>query len=99
MDKETLKAFADAVQAKTRKTEMKKGSLLRIILAAIAATAAICGLAYAVYRYFTPDYLEDFDDEDFDDDFDSYFDENDKDEDEKSHDAQDTSGESEQKTE
>ena len=29
-------------------------------------------LAFAVYRLFTPDYLEDFE-EDFDDDFDDYF--------------------------
>ncbi|MCC6093757.1 MAG: hypothetical protein LIV24_01810 [Eubacterium sp.] len=99
MDKETLKAFADAIQAKTQNTKMKKGSLLRIIAVAVAATAAICGLAYAVYRYFTPDYLEDFDDEDFDDDFDSYFDENDKDEEEKPHDAQDASEESGKKAE
>ena len=31
--------------------------------------AAIAGIAYAVYRYFTPDYLEDFEDE-FEDEFD-----------------------------
>ena len=34
--------------------------------------AAVAGIAYAVYRSLTPDYLEDFDDdfhEDFDDDF------------------------------
>ena len=29
-------------------------------------------IAFAVYRLFTPDYLEDFE-EDFDDDFDDYF--------------------------
>ena len=29
---------------------------------------AVAGIAYAVYRYFTPDYLEDFEDEDYDDD-------------------------------
>lgn len=84
MDKESIKAIIDAIQAKKNSTTMKKGSLLRIIAIAVAATAAVCGIAYAVYRYFTPDYLEDFDDEDFDDDFESYFDENDKDEEEKS---------------
>ena len=41
-------------------------------LAIIGAVAAVAGIAYAVYRFFTPDYLEDFD-EDFDDDFDDYF--------------------------
>ena len=44
-------------------------------LAIVGAVVAIAGIAYAVYRYFTPDYLEDFD-EDFEDDFeDDYFDE------------------------
>ena len=39
-------------------------------------------IAYAVYRFFTPDYLEDFD-EDFDDDFDDdYFDDEDDEEEE-----------------
>ena len=38
----------------------------------VADLLAVAGIAYAVYRFFTPDYLEDFD-EDFDDDFDDYF--------------------------
>ena len=37
-------------------------------LAIIGAIAAVAGIAFAVYRFFAPDYLEDFDD-DFDDDF------------------------------
>ena len=41
-------------------------------LAIIGAIAAVAGIAYAVYLYFTPDYLEDFED-DFDDDFDDDF--------------------------
>lgn len=41
-------------------------------LAIIGAVAAIAGIAYAVYRFLTPDYLEDFD-EDFEDDFDEDF--------------------------
>ena len=46
-------------------------------LAIVGAVVAIAGIAYAVYRYFTPDYLEDFD-EDFEDDFeDDYFEEED----------------------
>ena len=44
------------------------------ILAIVGAVAAIAGIAYAVYRFVTPDYLEDFDEE-FEDDFeDDYFD-------------------------
>lgn len=38
------------------------------VLAIVGAVAVIAGIAYAVYRYMTPDYLDDFDD-DFDDDF------------------------------
>ena len=40
--------------------------------ARIDEIAAVAGIAYLVYRYLTPDYLEDFD-EDFDDDFDDDF--------------------------
>ena len=38
------------------------------MLAIIGAVAAVAGIAFAVYRFFAPDYLEDFE-EDFDDDF------------------------------
>lgn len=45
------------------------------ILAIVGAIVAIGAIAYAVYRFFTPDYLEDFE-EDFEDDFeDDYFEE------------------------
>jgi hypothetical protein len=50
--------------------EKKKDNCVLIILAVIGAVAAVAGIAYAVYRYFTPDYLEDFDDDFDDDDFD-----------------------------
>ena len=43
----------------------------------LAIIGAIAGIAYAVFRFVTPDYLEDFED-DFDDDFDDYFDEDDQ---------------------
>lgn len=46
----------------------KKCSPLLWILAIVGFVAAVTGIAYAVYRYFTPDYLEDFEDEDYDDD-------------------------------
>ena len=42
------------------------------VLAIVGAVAAIAGIAYAVYKFFTPDYLEDFE-EDFEDDFDDDF--------------------------
>ncbi len=54
------------------------------ILAIVGAVAVIAGIAYAVYRYMTPDYLDDFDD-DFDDDF--------EDEDEDSEEPEETEAE------
>lgn len=58
----------------------KKNNTLLWVFATIGAIAAVAGIAYAVYRYLTPDYLEDFDD-DFDDDFEDDFFEDDDDED------------------
>ena len=46
-------------------------------LAIIGAIAAVAGIAFAVYRFFAPDYLEDFE-EDFDDDYDDYFEDEEK---------------------
>jgi len=48
-----------------------------LVLRVVGAVPAVAGIAYAVYRYFTPDYLDDFDD-DLDDDFDNYFDDEDE---------------------
>jgi len=42
------------------------------VLAVVGAVMAIAGIAYAVYCFFTPDYLEDFE-EDFEDDFNDDF--------------------------
>ncbi len=51
-------------------SEMKKKSPIITILAVIGAVVAVACIAFAVYKYFTPDYLDDFDDgdDDFDDD-------------------------------
>ena len=52
----------------------KCSTIIIAVLAIVGAVAAVAGIAYAVYRYFTPDYLDDFDDEDFEDeDFDDDF--------------------------
>ena len=56
---------------KSEKQEEKKSKVLWV-LAIVGAVAAVAGIAYAVYRFFTPDYLEDFE-EDFEDDFDDDF--------------------------
>ena len=55
-----------------KKAEEENKSFVLWILAIIGAVAAVAGIAYAVYCFFTPDYLEDFED-DFEDDFDDDF--------------------------
>ena len=55
-----------------KEEEDKKKNCILWVLAIIGAVAAVAGIAYAVYRFFTPDYLDDFE-ADFDDDFDDDF--------------------------
>ena len=55
-----------------KEEEDKKKNCILWVLAIIGAVAAVAGIAYAVYRFFTPDYLDDFED-DFDDDLDDDF--------------------------
>ncbi len=50
--------------------EKSKG--LYVVLALIGAIVVIGAIAYGVYKFLTPDYLDDFDDE-FDEDFDDDF--------------------------
>ena len=59
-----------------KEIEEKNKNTVLWTLAVIGAVAAVAGIAYAVYRFFAPDYLEDFED-DFDDEMDEdFFDEN-----------------------
>ena len=51
---------------------MDKDNKLVRLLTIIGFVAVVAAISYAVYRFLTPDYLEDFED-DFDDDFDDYF--------------------------
>ena len=60
-----------------KKEDDKQKNTVLWVLAIVGAVTAVAGIAYAVYRFFTPDYLEDFE-EDFDDDFDDYFSEEDQ---------------------
>ena len=50
--------------------EKKKKKTILWVLAIIGAVIAVAGIAYAVYRFLTPDddFDDDFDDDDFDDD-------------------------------
>lgn len=58
----------------------EKSHLVLWIFAVVGVVAAVATIAYALYLYFTPDYLEDFE-EDFDDDFDDDFFEDDEEDD------------------
>ena len=55
-----------------KESEEKSKNVLLWIFAVIGVVVAVAAIAYAVYRYMTPDYLEDFED-DFDDDFEDDF--------------------------
>ncbi len=52
-----------------KEAEEKKGNTVLWVFAVIGAIVAIAAIAFAVYRYLRPDYLEDFED-DFEDEFD-----------------------------
>ena len=67
----------------TALNESKKESCAGKILKALAVVgiiAAIVGAAYAIYRYLSPEYLEDDDEfeDDFEDDFDDFFEDEDE---------------------
>ena len=53
-----------------KELEEKNKNAIVIVLAVLGAIAAVAGIAFAVYKYLTPDYLEDFDPDDYSDDFD-----------------------------
>lgn len=76
---QTMNRIEDLITALQKKEEEKNKNTVLWVLAIIGAVAAVAGIAYAVYRFFTPDYLEDFE-EDFDDDFDDYFEDEDEEE-------------------
>ena len=65
---------------KREEEKEKKCNLVVCILGAVLVIAAIAGIAYAVYRFMKPDYLEDYED-DIDDEFDyddDFFDDDDE---------------------
>ena len=64
---EDIIAASKLSELMNKKEEDKHGKTVLWILALVGAVAAVAGIAYAVYCFFTPDYLEDFED-DFDDD-------------------------------
>ena len=74
------KLLGKKVAVKEEEEEEKKFNVLLWVLAIIGVVAAVAGICYAIYRYFTPDYLDDFDD-DFDEEFDEIEAEEDEDDD------------------
>ena len=70
--------FDEFLAALQKRDDDKHKNAVMWVLAVIGAVAAVAGIAYAVYRYLTPDYLEDFE-EDFDDDFEDFFEDDDED--------------------
>lgn len=60
-----------------KKEEKKKCNVVLWVLAIIGIVAAVAGIAYALCRYFKPDYLEDFEDE-FEDMFEDEFEDEDE---------------------
>lgn len=57
---------------KKEEQEQKKSKVCWIV-GSIAAVLAVAGIAYALYKYFTPKYCDEFDDDFEDDDFDDDF--------------------------
>mgnify|MGYP001024223887 CR=1 FL=1 len=80
-----ISSLIDMVKANERKVnelmckkeEKKKCNVLLWVLAIVGAMVAIGGIAYMVYCYFKPDYLEDFEDK-FEDDFEDDFEDEDE---------------------
>ena len=69
---QAMNRIEDLMTALQKREEERNKNTVLWVLAIIGAVAAVAGIAYAVYRFFTPDYLEDFE-EDFEDDFDDDF--------------------------
>ena len=74
-----LYAYSKKEEEKVERECENKNFWIKVAMV-IGGITLICGIAYALYKYFTPDYLEDYDD-DFDDKFDDdFFDDEDEEE-------------------
>lgn len=76
-----MKDKIDEIYYLVKKKNDESDNKLICILALVGGALIVALIAYAVYRFLTPDYFEDYDDDDFDDDFDDDWDD-DEDEDE-----------------
>lgn len=73
-----MKDFIDELKIKKLLKEEKKCNPVVVVLVIIGVIVLIAAAAYAIYRFFAPDYLGDFEDDEFEDDFDDDFFEDDE---------------------
>ena len=69
---ENMKNFIEEMKLKKLLKEEKKTNPIVVILIVIGVIVVVAAAAYALYRFFAPDYLEDFEGEledEFDEDF------------------------------
>ena len=69
---ENMKNFIEELKLKKLLKEEKKMNPIVVVLVVIGVVVVIAAAAYALYRFFAPDYLEDFEGEledEFDEDF------------------------------
>ena len=69
-----MKDKIDEIYYLVKKKNDESDNKLICILALVGGALIVALIAYAVYRFLTPDYFEDYDDDDFDDDFDDDWD-------------------------
>ena len=73
-----LKDIIDDFKIRKIVKEEKKCNPIVIALIVIGVIVVIAAAAYAIYRFFAPDYLGDFEDDEFQDEFDDDFFEDDE---------------------
>ena len=69
-----MKDKIDEIYYLVKKKNDESDNKLICILALVGGALIVALIAYAVYRFLTPEYFEDYDDDDFDDDFDDDWD-------------------------
>ena len=69
VDMPDISALTDYFKKQDEAEEEKKCCKWKLILLVIAGVILVAAIVYGLYWYFTPDYLEDFEDDFEDDDF------------------------------
>lgn len=68
----------DLIALLKEKRKSERSHLLLWVLGIVGAIGAVAGLAYAVYRFFSPNYLGEYSEEEYEDDFNAYFEDEDQ---------------------